>query len=84
MNLNDEVTINTTLKIKAHNVVELENWLNDRFTLISFEHLQNTDKMYQEDKEFKKLVKLGKDLKNQRLDYIMKNNHKYDSNFFIY
>jgi hypothetical protein len=77
MNLNDEVTINTTLKIKAHNVVELENWLNDRFTLISFEHLQNTDKMYQEDKEFKKLVKLGKDLKNQRLDYIMKNNHKY-------
>ena len=80
MNLNDEVTINTTLKIKAHNVIEFENWLKDRFTLISFEHLQNTDKMYQEDKEFKKLVKLGKDLKNQRLDYIMKNNHKYDSN----
>jgi hypothetical protein len=72
-----KTTINTTLKINNHNVTEFENWLSDKFDLISFQHLENTDKMYQEDEHFKKLVKLNKELKNKRIDYILNNNHKY-------
>ena len=77
MNPNDEITINTTLKVKASDVVGLENALKENFDLISFEHIANTDEMYKNDPVFKKLVKQAKDLKNARLDYIMKNNHKY-------
>ena len=72
-----KTTINTTLKINNHNVTEFENWLSSKFDLISFQHLENTGKMYEEDAHFKKLVKLNKDLKNQRIDYILKNNYKY-------
>ena len=77
MNPNDEITINTTLKVKACDVVNLEDWLNYKYDLISFEHIANTDEMYKNDPVFKKLVKQAKDLKNARLDYIMKNNYKY-------
>ena len=77
MNLEDKTTVNITVKLNNHNVTEFENWLSGKFDLISFQHLENTDKMYQEDENFKKLVKLNKELKNKRIDYILNNNHKY-------
>lgn len=77
MNPEDKTTVNITLKIKNKNIVKVENYLNDAFDLISFEHLHDTEIMYKNDSNFKKLVKQSGDLKNQRLDYIMKNNHKY-------
>lgn len=76
--MSEETTVNITLKLKNHNVTDLENWLNDKFTLISFSHLQNTDKMYQEDKVFKKVLKQYKDIKRIKDDYILKNNYKYE------
>lgn len=78
INPNDETTVNITLKIPNCLIVSFEDYLNRNYRLISFEHLPNTEKMYSEDKEFKKLVKLGSDYKKQRIDYIIKNNHKYN------
>ena len=77
INPEDKITVNITLKLINKDVSGLENWLNNNYNLISFEHLQDTSKMYVEDKTFKKLVKDSSDLKKRRLDYIIKNNYKY-------
>ena len=77
INPEEFTTVNITLKVENKKIVGLEDFLNKHFDLISFEFLTDTDKMYQEDKEFKKLVKLSSDLKKKRLEYISKNNHKY-------
>ena len=77
INPEDKITVNITLKLRNKDVSGLENWLNNNYNLISFEHLQDTSKMYVEDKTFKKLVKDSSDLKKRRLDYIIKNNYKY-------
>jgi glycerate kinase len=77
INPEEKTTLVITLKAKNNEVVNLENVLKDNFELISFEHIQDTSKMYEKDPTFKKLVKQAKELKNQRLDYIMKNNYKY-------
>ena len=77
INPEDKITVNITLKLRNKDVSGLENWLNNNYNLISFEHLQDTSKMYVEDKTFKKLVKDSSDLKKKRLDYIIKNNYKY-------
>lgn len=76
-NLEGETTVNTTLKVKNHNVTDLENWLNEKFNLISFSHLQNTDKMYNEDNYFKKVLKQYKEVKKRKDEYIIKNNYKF-------
>ena len=73
----DETTVNITLKIKNHILIEFENWLNSNYNLISFSHLQNTDNMYLEDKGFKRVLKQYKDVKRLKDDYIIKNNYKY-------
>ena len=76
--MSEETTVNITLKLKNHILVDFENWLKDNYNLISFTHLQNTDKMYQEDKGFKKVLKQYKDIKRVKDDYILKNNYKYE------
>ena len=75
-----ETTINATVKVNNHNLIDLENWLNNKFTLISFTHLQDTNEMYKNDPIFKKMTKDAKMEKNRRLDYIIKNNYKYEAN----
>lgn len=77
INPKEYTTVNITVKVPNKKVIDLEDYINENYNLISFEHLTNTDKMYAEDENFKKLVKLGRDLKKQRLDYISKNNYKY-------
>lgn len=77
MNPNDKSTINVTLKLRNHMVNDLENFLKDKFDLIDFRIVPNTDAMYENDKIFQKLVKNRKKLKNEVLDYINKNNYKY-------
>ena len=74
---NKETTVNITLKVPNSILISLEDYLKRNYKLISFEHLANTEKMYAEDKEFKKLVKLSSDFKKQRLEYISKNNHNH-------
>ena len=73
MDPNKEITVNITLKVLARDVVPLEDNLNKYYDLISFEHLTDTNKMYQDDKRFQEIVKQSKDLKNLRLKYIMDN-----------
>ena len=75
-----EITVNITLKVRARHIVGLENYLNEWYKLISFEHLPDTNNMYAEDKKFKEIVKQSKDLKNLRLKYIMDNNYRYERN----
>lgn len=77
MNPNEETTVNITLKLKNHNLTEFENWLKNRFKLISFNHLEDTDNMYEQDKNFKKVLKQYKDIKKLKDDYIIKNNYKF-------
>lgn len=74
---NELTTVNITLKVYNKDLIPLENALKNGYDLISFEHLTDTSAMYLEDKEFQKLVKQRKDLKNFTLDYIIKHNHKY-------
>lgn len=70
-------TVNITLKVDSLILTKLENYLNDNFELIDFSVIPDTEKMYLEDKNFQKLVKQRRDLKNQIIDYIYKNNGKY-------
>ena len=79
INKEDLSTVNVTLKVINHSVTDLENWLKDNFDLIDFRVMADTDAMNKEDKLFKNLVKQRKQLKDMILDYIMKNNHKYDN-----
>ena len=77
MNPSEETTVNITLKLKNHIIIDFENWLKEHYSLISFSHLQNTDKMYNEDKDFKKVLKQYKDVKKLKDEYIIKNNYKF-------
>lgn len=79
INPNEETTVNITLKVKNHNLLDLENWLNEKFELINFKTIFDTNKMYQEDKHFQKLVKQLKDLTKEKDLYIIKNNYKYET-----
>lgn len=70
----DVYTINTTLKIQGSVLIELENYLKNNFELIDFKIVPNTEKLYNNDKTFKKLVKQIKELQRLKHDYIMKHN----------
>jgi len=78
INPNEYTTVNLTVKVKNSELVKFENEVNEKHNLISFSHLQNTDKMYQEDKVFKKVLKQYKDIKRLKDDYVIKNNYKYE------
>ena len=78
INPNEYTTVNLTVKVKNSELVTFENEVNEKHKLISFSHLQNTDKMYQEDKVFKKVLKQYKDIKRLKDDYVIKNNYKYE------
>ena len=71
-------TVNLTVKVKNSELVKFENEVNEKHKLISFEHLDDTDKMYNEDENFKKLLKKYKDIKDIKKNYVIKNNYKYN------
>jgi len=73
MNKEDIVTINTTFKIQAGSLVELENWLYANLDVVGFRIVPNTEKLYEEDAMFKKLVKIERDARVAKEKYI--NNH---------
>lgn len=70
-------TINTTIKLKHSLVLELEDFLRSHAELevISFKVVPSTEKLYNEDKYFKKLVKDIKTLNDIKERYINKNNY---------
>lgn len=71
-------TVNITVKVKNKYITKLENYIKESHSLISFEHLQDTSNMYEKDPVFKKMVKDIKKLKDSKLDYVIKNNSRYN------
>ena len=66
----DTVTVNTTFKIDAGNLVELENWLYANLDVVGFRIVPNTEKLYEEDDMFKKLVKIEREARVAKEKYI--------------
>lgn len=66
----DIVTVNTTFKIDAGNLVELENWLYANLDVVGFRIVPNTEKLYEEDAMFKKLVKIEREARVAKEKYI--------------
>ena len=74
--------VNITLKLKdAEQSHHFERYLRDNMfdneVVISYKNLADTDKMYEEDRYFKKIVKDLKKLQEIRDVYINENNGKY-------
>jgi len=69
-----EFTINTTLKIKGFNLIGLENSLRHDFNVIDFKIIADTEKLYANDEQFKKLVKAKKEATKNCELYINRNN----------
>ena len=69
-------TINITLKIPESIITDLENYYknNPNCDLISFKIIPETEKLYENDPIFRKLVKLEKDARRQKEIYINDNN----------
>lgn len=53
----DEVTVNCTFKIEAFQLHNFESFLRGKLEVIDYKILPSTEKLYNEDSHFKKLVK---------------------------
>jgi len=67
-------TINATFKIDEFQLTEFESWFRQHYDVVSLKILPNTEKLYENDKTFKKLVKAVKDAQVLRDVYINENN----------
>jgi len=70
-------TVNITLKIEDDQINNFDEWLRLQLEVISFKILPNTEKMYNDDNTFKKLVKSVKQAQKIRDVYINDNNQKH-------
>ena len=70
-------TVNIVLKIKDQDLNELDEALRELYEVIDFKILPNTEKLYKENRHFKKLVKIVKDAQRIRDKFI--NEHNEDS-----
>jgi hypothetical protein len=69
-------TINITIKIEPEQVTNFENWLRQHLEVIDFKILPNTDKLYETDKTFQRMVKAVKKAQKERDLYINNNSAK--------
>ena len=67
-------TINITLKVDPIGVTHLERVLNNRYDVISFKILPNTEKLHDTSEPFRKLVKKVKQAQWERDTFINENN----------
>ena len=67
-------TVNITLKINPHELTNFESWLRNQIEVVSFKILPDTEKLYETDATFKKLVKAVKTAQEIRDKYINKMN----------
>ena len=63
-------TVNITLKINSHELTNFESWLRNEIEVVSFKILPDTEKLYETDATFKKLVKAVKTAQEIRDKYI--------------
>lgn len=75
---NDKVVINTTLEMTRGGVIALEEWLEQNYKLINFKVVTDTNKLYEDDATFRKLVKAVKE--TQRIKDIYINDHNNPAN----
>lgn len=71
-------TVNITIKILDEHITRFENELKNMFDLVSFKILPETEKMYQENKEFKRKVDTIKKLQRERDEFINKHGSDYE------
>lgn len=64
------VKINITLILEKKHLVSLENELRGAFDVIDYKVLPDTERLYKEDKAFKKLLALVKNAQRERDIYI--------------
>jgi len=69
-------TINITLKIDEHDLLNFENWLRQNLEVIDLKILPSTEELYNNDEHFKKLVKGVKSAQRLRDKYINEHNYK--------
>ena len=72
--MNKIATINITVKLPEHNVLGFEEWLDRNMELVAFKILPDTDKLYEEDAAFRKIVKQYKEIVKLKNDYINEHN----------
>ena len=65
-----EITVNTTFKIDSHEVVVFEDWIREMYDVVDFRFIPDTTEMYENDPTFRKLVKLEREARSAKLDYI--------------
>ena len=70
----DIVTINTTFKVEAKELIGFEWEFRQVVNVIDFKHISDTEKLYNSDDTFKKLVKAKKEATKQCELYINKHN----------
>tara|TARA_R110000851_G_scaffold15144_1_gene50393 strand:+ start:8713 stop:8937 length:225 start_codon:yes stop_codon:yes gene_type:complete len=70
----DIITINTTFKVEAKELIGFEWELRQVVNVIDFKHISDTNKLYNSDDTFKKLVKAKKEATKQCELYINKHN----------
>ena len=70
----DIVTINTTFKVEAKELIGFEWELRQVVDVIDFKIISDTEKLYRTDKTFKKLVKAKKEATKQCELYINRHN----------
>lgn len=75
MKKSDIITINTTFKISAEELVGFEWELRQVVNVIDFKHISDTEKLYISDDKFKKLVKAKKEATKLCELYINKYNN---------
>lgn len=68
-------TLNFTIKIEEKQLNQLDNWLRAHFQVLDYRILPDTERLYQEDENFQKLVKAEKAAKRIKEKYINEHNH---------
>jgi hypothetical protein len=66
----EKVTLNVTVKIEKSQVLNFEYWLSEQIEVLSFKIVPNTEKLYEKNPIFKKLVKNVKEAQRVRDEFI--------------
>ena len=69
-----KVPVNVTLKLNPFQLTNFESWLRNKFEVVNFMIVPDTEKLYENDETFRKLVKAVKSANKIKNDYINKNN----------
>jgi hypothetical protein len=68
------LTVNVTLKIDEHELINFESWLRQQLEVVSLKVIPDTEQLYLNDPIFKKLVHNVKTASKLRDEYINKMN----------